>query len=90
MLKLYESDIILANLPYFHVFGLTLTLWTPIYYGMTIVSYANPLEYKTICNIIREEKPTVMVGTPSFLWGYLRKSEAGDFKSLRLIVKWRR
>lgn len=86
MLKLYESDIILANLPYFHVFGLTLTLWTPIYYGMTIVSYANPLEYKTICNIIREEKPTVMVGTPSFLWGYLRKSEAGDFKSLRLIV----
>ncbi len=86
MLKLYESDIILANLPYFHVFGLTVTLWTPLYYGMTIVSYANPLEYKTICNIIREEKPTVMVGTPSFLWGYLRKSEAGDFKSLRLIV----
>jgi len=27
-----------------------------------------------------------MVGTPSFLWGYLRKSEPGDFKSLRLVV----
>lgn len=86
MLKLYENDIILANLPYFHVFGLTITLWTPLYFGMTIVTYANPLEYKTICNIIREEKPTIMVGTPSFLWGYLKKSEAGDFKSLRLIV----
>jgi acyl-[acyl-carrier-protein]-phospholipid O-acyltransferase/long-chain-fatty-acid--[acyl-carrier-protein] ligase len=27
-----------------------------------------------------------MVGTPSFLWGYVRKSEPGDFKSVRLIV----
>jgi acyl-[acyl-carrier-protein]-phospholipid O-acyltransferase/long-chain-fatty-acid--[acyl-carrier-protein] ligase len=28
----------------------------------------------------------MMVGTPSFLWGYLRKSEPGDFGSLRLVV----
>ena len=27
-----------------------------------------------------------MVGTPSFFWGYLQKSEPGDFKSLRLMV----
>jgi acyl-[acyl-carrier-protein]-phospholipid O-acyltransferase/long-chain-fatty-acid--[acyl-carrier-protein] ligase len=27
-----------------------------------------------------------MVGTPSFFWGYLHKSEPGDFKSLRLMV----
>jgi acyl-[acyl-carrier-protein]-phospholipid O-acyltransferase/long-chain-fatty-acid--[acyl-carrier-protein] ligase len=53
---------------------------------MTIVAYANPLEYKMICSILREERPTVMVGTPSFLWGYLRKSEPEDFRSIRLIV----
>jgi acyl-[acyl-carrier-protein]-phospholipid O-acyltransferase/long-chain-fatty-acid--[acyl-carrier-protein] ligase len=53
---------------------------------MTIVAYANPLEYKMICNILREERATVMVGTPSFLWGYLRKSESGDFENIRLIV----
>ncbi|MCX8031637.1 MAG: AMP-binding protein [Thermodesulfovibrionales bacterium] len=82
----YDNDIMLANLPYFHVFGLTVTLWTPLYYGMTIVSYANPLDFKTICNIIREEKPTLMFGTPSFFWGYLRKSEKGDFDSVRLAV----
>jgi acyl-[acyl-carrier-protein]-phospholipid O-acyltransferase/long-chain-fatty-acid--[acyl-carrier-protein] ligase len=86
MLKLYENDIMLANLPYFHVFGLTVNLWTPLYFGMSIVTYANPLDYKSVCTILREEKPTVMVGTPSFLWGYLRKSEAGDFDSIRLIV----
>jgi acyl-[acyl-carrier-protein]-phospholipid O-acyltransferase/long-chain-fatty-acid--[acyl-carrier-protein] ligase len=44
------------------------------------------VDYKTVCKIIREEEPTMMVGTPSFLRGYLRKSEPGDFRSLRLVV----
>ncbi|MBA4373295.1 MAG: bifunctional acyl-ACP--phospholipid O-acyltransferase/long-chain-fatty-acid--ACP ligase [Thermodesulfovibrio sp.] len=81
-----DRDRLLANLPYFHVFGLTVNLWTPLFHGMTIISHANPLDYKTICQIIREYEPTLMVGTPSFLWGYLRKSEPGDFRSLRLVL----
>ncbi len=86
VIALSHQDMILANLPYYHVFGLTVNMWTPLYHGMTIISYANPLDYKKICIIIREEKPTMMAGTPSFLWGYLRKSEPGDFKSLRIVV----
>ncbi len=81
-----ESDILLANLVFFHVFGLTVNLWVAFYYGMTMVSYANPLDFQTISKIAREEKPTVMVGTPSFFWGYLQKSDPGDFKTLRLMV----
>ena len=81
-----DSDIILANLVFFHVFGLTVNLWVTFYMGMTMVAYANPLDFQTISRIAREEKPTVMVGTPSFFWGYLHKSEPGDFKSLRLMV----
>lgn len=84
--NLSEKDRMLANLPYFHVFGLTVNLWTPVYHGMTIILYANPLDYKTVVNIARDEKPTMMVGTPSFLSGYLRVSEAGDFNSLRYVV----
>jgi acyl-[acyl-carrier-protein]-phospholipid O-acyltransferase/long-chain-fatty-acid--[acyl-carrier-protein] ligase len=86
VMKMYDHDIMLANLPYFHVFGLTVNLWTPLHFGMTIVSYANPLDYKLVCTVLREEGPTVMVGTPSFLSGYLRKSGVEDFKSIRLIV----
>jgi acyl-[acyl-carrier-protein]-phospholipid O-acyltransferase/long-chain-fatty-acid--[acyl-carrier-protein] ligase len=85
-IKISESDILLANLVFFHVFGLTVNLWVSFYYGMTMVSYANPLDFQTISNIAREEKPTIMVGTPSFFWGYLHKSEPGDFKTLRLMV----
>jgi acyl-[acyl-carrier-protein]-phospholipid O-acyltransferase/long-chain-fatty-acid--[acyl-carrier-protein] ligase len=84
--KIDETDIILANLVFFHVFGLTVNLWVSFYYGMTMVTYANPLDFQTISTIARDEKPTIMVGTPSFFWGYLHKSEPGDFKTLRLMV----
>ncbi len=83
---LNEEDIMLANLPFFHVFGLTVNLWTPLHFGMTIVTYPNPIDYKTVVNIIRAEKPTLLVGTPSFLSGYLRVSSSGDFSSLRYVI----
>lgn len=81
-----SEDVFLANLPLFHVFGLTANFWLPLSYGMKIVTYANPLDFKTICDIIREEKITFVVGTPSFMSGYLRKSEPGDFISCRIMM----
>jgi acyl-[acyl-carrier-protein]-phospholipid O-acyltransferase/long-chain-fatty-acid--[acyl-carrier-protein] ligase len=84
--ELLPSDIFLANLPYFHIFGQTANLWTPLYFGMTLVTYANPLEFKAICTVAREEKVTLMVGTPTFFWGYLNKSEPGDFSSVRIMI----
>lgn len=84
--KLNQNDIFLANLPYFHVLGLTGNLWAPLYHGMSIITYANPLDYKKICEIVRDDRPTLLVATPSFFWGYLRKSEPGDFASLRLAL----
>ncbi len=81
-----KDEIFLSTLPYFHVFGLTVNLWIPLQNGNTIVTYANPLDYKKICEIAREAKPTMLIGTPSFFWGYLRKSEKGDFDSLRVAM----
>ena len=84
--ELRASDIFLANLPYFHIFGQTANLWAPLYFGMTLVTYANPLDFKVICSVAREEKVTLMVGTPTFFWGYLNKSSAGDFASVRIMI----
>ncbi len=86
VLTVTSDDIMLANLPLFHVFGHNVDFWLPLLFGMTIVSYANPLEYKKICAIVREEKVSLMVGTPSFFSGYLRQSDPGDFSSLRVAV----
>ncbi len=80
------SDILLANLPLFHVFGLTVDCWLPLERGMTVVTYPNPLEFRSVCSAVRDEGVTVMVGTPAFLHGYLQKSEPGDFRSVRLLI----
>lgn len=80
------ADRMLCNLPYFHVFGHMANLWLPIAFGMPLVTYANPLDFKTIVRIIREERVTVMFGTPFFLMGYLKQADEGDLDSLRLVV----
>ena len=79
-------DNLLAVLPYFHVFGLTINLWTPLCLGMKAITYSNPLEFKTVAKIIKEDKPSLLVGTPLFLEGYARQSEPGDFESVELTV----
>lgn len=81
-----HEDMFLANLPYFHVFGQTANLWVPLAEGMTLVTYANPLDFKTICDIVREERVTLMAGTPTFFWGYLRNSKPGDFATCRIML----
>ncbi len=80
------DDIFLANLPYFHVFGQTANLWVPLLEGMTLVTYANPLDFKVINNIVREENVTLMAGTPTFYWGYLRNSRPGDYEMVRILI----
>ncbi len=86
VLDFYDTDIMLGNLPLFHVFGQTAHVWLPLYMGMTVVTYANPLDFKGVCDVVREEKATIMVGTPSFFWGYHAKSSPGDFASCRIML----
>ena len=86
MMDIYGMDNLLAVLPYFHVFGLTINLWTPLCLGMKAITYSNPLEFKTVAKIIKEDKPSLLVGTPLFLEGYARQSEPGDFESVELTV----
>lgn len=86
VIDISENDIFAGTLPLFHVFGLTINFWLPILMGSSIVAHANPLDYKTICNSFKKYKITLVVGTPSFFYGYLRKSEPGDFDSVRYAI----
>lgn len=84
--RLTGDDIIMSILPLFHVYGHTGNFWLPLVLGLTAVTYANPLDYKTIPRITREERATLIAATPIFLAGYLKKSRAGDFASIRLMI----
>ncbi|MDO9578500.1 MAG: AMP-binding protein [Candidatus Cloacimonadales bacterium] len=86
ILDLNSNDIFLANLPLFHVFGITANFWLPIILGTNIVAYPNPLDYKIICGLVKQYKVTLMAGTPAFYYGYLKKSSPGDFASMKVAI----
>ena len=83
---LSEKDIIMSILPLFHVFGFNANFWMPLIIGCKSVTYANPLDYKKIPAMVREEKATIIAATPVFLAGYLKESQPGDFTSLRIVL----
>lgn len=83
---LHPEDISISMLPLFHVFGLTINMWLPIILGNSMVAHPNPLEYQTISSLVRKYKVTYMAATPSFYYGYMHKSDPGDFASLRFAI----
>ncbi len=86
MFALSKDDIILANLPLFHVFGFTVTFFLPLILGGTSVAIANPLDYQMIVDSIKKYKATLVVATPTFLHGYLKKSSPDDFASVKYLM----
>jgi acyl-[acyl-carrier-protein]-phospholipid O-acyltransferase / long-chain-fatty-acid--[acyl-carrier-protein] ligase len=86
LLDAAKDDAILASLPFFHTFGSTVTLWYPLIEGVRIVTYPNPLEAAKNAALIERYKLTLLLATPTFLRGYLRKVEPDQLRSLRLVI----
>jgi acyl-[acyl-carrier-protein]-phospholipid O-acyltransferase/long-chain-fatty-acid--[acyl-carrier-protein] ligase len=86
LLDAKKEDAILASLPFFHSFGSTVTLWYPLIEGVRIVSYPSPLEVAKNAALIEKYKLTLLLATPTFLRGYLRKAEPQQLRSLRLVI----
>jgi acyl-[acyl-carrier-protein]-phospholipid O-acyltransferase/long-chain-fatty-acid--[acyl-carrier-protein] ligase len=79
-------DRLLGILPFFHSFGYTVTLWVPLQVGASMVYYPNPLQAREIGELCRKWQATIFLSTPTFLRSYLKRCEAGDFASLRLLM----
>ena len=86
LLDATKKDAILASLPFFHSFGATVTLWYPLIEGVRIVTYPTPLEVAKNAALIEKYKLTLLLATPTFLRGYLRKAEPQQLRSLRLVI----
>ena len=80
------KDSILGALPYFHSFGFTVTLWFPLVAGFGAVFHHNPLEAKRIGELVAEHGVTFLLGTPTFLLGYLRRAQPDDLRTLRHVI----
>lgn len=80
------DDRFLSILPLFHILGLMTNLWLPVAAGASIITYANPLEFKTIASVIRNTQPTIIIGTPYFLSGYIRQAGDSDYEAMRIAI----
>ncbi len=84
--RLERHDRILGVLPFFHSFGFTVTLWTPLQLGASTVYHADPRQAREIGELCRTYRCTIYLTTPTFLRFCLRKCDPADFRSLRLLI----
>ncbi len=81
-----KRDRLCAVLPFFHSFGFTATLWAPIVCGFSAMYHPNPLDGSGVGAMVRENRLTTLLATPTFLLSYIRRAKPEDFSSLRAVV----
>ena len=84
--RLNDSDNVLGILPFFHSFGYSVTLWAVQTLGPCGVYHFNPLDAKQVGKLAEKYKATVLLGTPTFLRGYLRRISPEQFSNLDVVV----
>jgi acyl-[acyl-carrier-protein]-phospholipid O-acyltransferase/long-chain-fatty-acid--[acyl-carrier-protein] ligase len=85
-INLGPGDKVLGSLPLFHSFGCTVTLWWVLLEGLGLVTYPSPLDVPKLAGLIEKYRISLLLTTPTFLRGYLRKAKREQLASLRLIV----
>lgn len=81
-----SDQIIMNPLPIFHSYGLTGGLLLGLLGGMKVVLYPSPLQYKQVARITEETRATILFGTDTFLRGWMRAADPGQFASVRIVV----
>ena len=85
-LKVNENDKVVATLPMFHVFCLTVALNAPLMNGATVIIVPR-FSPQVIFDVVRKYEATVFAGVPT-MYNFLLQSpgEVNDLKSLRLCI----
>ncbi|HWG93335.1 MAG TPA: AMP-binding protein, partial [Mycobacteriales bacterium] len=86
LFEFQETDIGVAVLPLFHVFGLSSVLNTSVRYGGTIVLVPR-FELEPVVDAVEKHGCTIFSGVPTMYFGLLQMDTAGrDLSSLRVGV----
>ena len=88
VLNLQDDDAVMASLPLFHAFGLTVTQFLPLIEGVLMVCHADPTDALGIAKAVARYRTTVMCGTSTFLRLFVRNSKVHPLMldSLRIVV----
>jgi acyl-[acyl-carrier-protein]-phospholipid O-acyltransferase/long-chain-fatty-acid--[acyl-carrier-protein] ligase len=83
-----EQDIIVASLPIFHAFGLTVTSLMPLVEGIPAICHPDPTDVINIAKGISRYKATIFCGTSTFLRLFIKNNRIHPLMldSLRITV----
>lgn len=85
-IRLNRDDVVLGVLPFFHSFGYAVTLWSVQSLGPAGVYHFNPLDARQVGKLAERYGATVLLATPTFLRGYLRRIPPEQFAKLDVVV----
>ncbi|MFO1370236.1 MAG: acyl-[ACP]--phospholipid O-acyltransferase [Marinagarivorans sp.] len=88
VLNMEDNDVVMANLPLFHAFGLTVTQFLPLVQGLPMVCHADPTDVLGSAKAIATYRATILFGTSTFLRLYVRNTKIQPLmlNSLRFVV----
>ena len=86
VVHLKPDDCVLGILPFFHSFGFMATLWGALTINIRGVYHFSPLDSKQVGKLVDKHKVSLMLSTPTFLRGYLRKCTKEQLESLDVVV----
>jgi acyl-[acyl-carrier-protein]-phospholipid O-acyltransferase/long-chain-fatty-acid--[acyl-carrier-protein] ligase len=80
------TDRLYGILPFFHSFGYTVCLWAPLAARCTAILFPDPRQAKEVGELARTHRATIMLSTATFLRFYIRRCDANDFRTIRLLI----
>lgn len=84
--QIKSGEILLGIIPFFHSFGLTMTLWAPLCLGETVVYHYDPFDARRIGELSESFKATCFVCTPTMMNIFARRLKKEQFSSLRNCI----
>jgi acyl-[acyl-carrier-protein]-phospholipid O-acyltransferase/long-chain-fatty-acid--[acyl-carrier-protein] ligase len=81
-----RTDVLIGILPFFHAFGLTVSLWMPLANDAAAAYHISPLEAERIGQLTRQYNGTILLATPTFLRLYMARCSPEQLASLELVA----
>jgi acyl-[acyl-carrier-protein]-phospholipid O-acyltransferase/long-chain-fatty-acid--[acyl-carrier-protein] ligase len=81
-----DTDLLIGILPFFHAFGLTVSMWMPLYCDAAAAYHTSPLEAEHIGRLTREYNGTILLATPTLLRLYMGRCTPEQFASLSVVA----
>ncbi|MEA3277107.1 MAG: acyl-[ACP]--phospholipid O-acyltransferase [Pseudomonadota bacterium] len=88
VLNTESQDVVMANLPLFHAFGLTVTTFMPLLEGIPMICHPDPTDALGGAKAIARHRATLLCSTSTFLRLYTRNRRVHPMmlESLRVVV----